>query len=429
MTEAAAALTAPYQGVLLALALGLLVGVERGWSRRNDPDGSRVAGIRTFGLLGLAGGIAGDLLQANAALAVLLLSAGAIIVILGYVRSSASGQDLSATAAIVGILTLAIGLAAGMGQGVLAGILAALTTLVLASRRRLHAWLTTLAETEVQAVARFALISLAILPLLPDEAMGPFLAWNPHHIWLVVVFVCGISFAGYIAARRLGAAKGIVASAATGALVSSTAVTAAMAGRLRRQEAPPGVLGAAIAAASAVMFVRVLVLTAVLVPGVFPWLAGLIAPPAVVAVIWCLWLLWRSGGAERASAAPQGMRNPFDLGPALVLAALVAVFSLVARWVQQDFGQAGTGAVLAVSGLVDVDSAIVTMSGLPRGALDAHAAGLILSVPVILNTGVKAAVTVGVAGWTAGRRAALPLVFCILVYLVVLAGAWIVRWL
>jgi len=411
MTAQAAALIGPYQGVLLALALGMLVGVERGWARRNDPDGSRVAGIRTFGLLGLLGGTAGQILQANGAVAALLLGAGAAIVIIGYVRSSASGQDLSATAAIVGILTLQIGLAAGMGQGVLAGLLAALTTLVLASRRQLHAWLATLSETEVQALARFALISLAILPILPDQAVGPFLAWNPRRIWLVVVFVCGISFAGYIAARRLGAAKGIVASAATGALVSSTAVTAAMAGRLRRRDAPAAVLGAAIAAASAVMFLRVLVLTQVLLPGVFPWLAGLIAPPAALAVIWGAWLLWRSRG-DTSSTAPAAMRNPFELGPALVLAALVALFSVLARWVQQDFGQAGTGVVLAVSGLADVDSAIITMSVLPPESLDGRTAGMILAGPVMLNTIVKAVIAIAMGGRT-GWRAGVPLLLSV----------------
>ena len=417
-----------YIGIVLALALGLLVGVERGWSRRDDPDGSRVAGIRTFGLLGLAGGVAGEALRVTPALSVILLGGGAAVIVAGYLRSSRSGLDISATAAIVGVVTLGIGLLATTGQGVLACVVAAMTTLILSSRRQLHAWLGTLNEAEVQALARFALITLAVLPILPDRDMGPLLAWNPRRIWMVVVFVSGVSFAGYIAVRRLGPSRGIVLSAAAGAIVSSTAVTAALAGRLRRHDGPADLLASAVAAASAIMFMRVQILTAVLAPFAFPALALLSLPATALAVGWASWLLWRARGAAAASEG-QPIRNPFDLGPAFALAALVAMLSLAARWLQQGFGQVGLGTVLALSGLVDVDSAIMTMNGLPPGTLEPRAAGLILSVPVMLNTLVKAGITISVAGWRAGWRAALPLVLSVGACLAAAAAGWLAGWL
>lgn len=419
----------PYEGVLIALALGLLVGVERGWSRRDEADGARFAGIRTFGLLGLVGGIAGELIAAAPAVSLVLLGGGGAILVAGYVRSSQSGQDISGTSAIVGIVTLGTGVLAASGHAVLACVITATTTLILSSRRQLHAWLVTLTEREVQALARFALIALAILPILPDQDMGPFLAWNPRRIWLVVVFVSGFSFAGYIAVRRLGAARGTIAAAAAGAMVSSTAVTAALASQLRRPDAPGHVLSAAIAATSSIMFLRVLLLTIALVPWAFPSLAILLLPPAVLIIGWTGWQTWRHRQADKPAAAAAPVRNPFELWPALVLAALVAVLSLAAHWLQTNLGQAGVGAVLALSGMIDVDSAIMTMSGLPQGMLDGRTAGVILSAPVMLNMLVKAAITIGIAGWRSGWRAALPLGLCVVAYLAAGLAAWQAGWL
>lgn len=418
-----------YEGVILALALGLLVGVERGWSRRDETDGACFAGIRTFGLLGLVGGISGELITAAPALSVILLGGSGAILVAGYVRSSQSGQDISGTSAIVGIVTLGTGVLAASGQAVLACVIAATATLILSSRRQMHAWLVTLTEPEVQALARFALIALAILPVLPDQDMGLFLAWNPRRIWLVVVLVSGFSFAGYIAVRRLGTSRGTIAAAAAGAMVSSTAVTAALASQLRRQDAPVCVLNAAIAATSSIMFLRVLVLSTVLVPWAFPSLAILLLPPAFLIIGWTGWRTWRCREAETLASAAAPVRNPFDLLPALVLAALVAVLSLAAHWLQLNLGQAGLGAILALSGMVDVDSAIMTMSGLPRGLLDARLVGLILSAPVMLNMLVKAAITIGIAGWRSGWLAALPLGLCVAIYLAAGLAAWQAGWL
>lgn len=226
----------PFRGVALALALGLLIGVERGWSQRLEPDGARVAGIRTFTLLGLTGGLAGEAarLVSPVLTAIIVALAGAALLI-GY-RQSAVRGEVSATTTIVGVLTLGIGALAASGQGVMASVLAAITTVILSMRRQLHRWIGELSEVELHAIARFSLISLAILPLLPDQSFGPYGAWNPRQIWLVVVLVSGLSLAGYAAAKRLGSSRGLLVTAVAGAIVSSTAVTVAMAARIRSGE-------------------------------------------------------------------------------------------------------------------------------------------------------------------------------------------------
>jgi len=392
--------------IALALALGLLVGVERGWTQRDQAPGTRFAGIRTYGLLGLAGGLGGALQAAFPVLSSVLLVASAVLVVMGYWRSTRSQPSISGTASLVGLLTVACGFVAGAGSHALASAATGVMVLVLAMRHQLHDWIRSLDEREVLAIAHFALISLVILPLLPDTPMGPLDAWRPRQIWLVVVLVCGFSFMGYIAARRLGATKGTLATAAAGSMVSSTAVTASMAGRLRDGSGDPAMLNSAIALASAVMFMRVIALVAALAPFALAMLLAWAVPAALVSLTGA-WLIGRK--REKAAPAPDEtmpLRNPFALGPALLLAALVMVLSVAARWVLARYGDAGLATVLALSGMLDVDSAIITMGNLPDGTLDPRLAALILMPPVLLNTLIKAGAAIGLAGWAKAWRGA-----------------------
>lgn len=416
MIDAPAFLT-PYAEVGLAFALGLLIGVERGWSHRLEPDGTRVAGIRTFALLGLAGGIAGQVsVQVSPLLGAVVLIAAVGALLIGYARAAAVG-DLSATTTVVGVITLGLGVLAAAGDLVLASVLAAVTTLVLAQRQRLHDFLGRLSEPELQAIARFGLIALAILPLLPDRSFGPLNAWNPRQIWMVVVLVSGLSLLGYAASKRLGSAKGLLATAAAGAIVSSTAVTAALAARLRKGDPDGGHLVAGIALASAVMFTRVLILVGALAPFALPALALVAGPAALISAAYVAWAL-RRGDQAVADAAVPPVRNPFDLGPALILASLVMVMSLAGRWALQAFGDAGLTTVLGISGMVDVDAAIITMSGLPPGSLSKLTAGYVLAAPILTNTLVKAGLALVVARGRAGRAAAAPLLLSVIAGLV-----------
>lgn len=396
--------------IALALALGLLVGVERGWTQREQAAGTRFAGIRTYGLLGLAGGLGGALQAAYPALSAILLAATAALVVLGYWRSTrgqaATPPSISGTASLVGLLTLACGFVAGAGGHALASAATGVMVLVLAMRHQLHDWIRSLDEREVLAIAHFALIALVILPLLPNKPMGPLDAWHPRQIWLVVVMVCGFSFLGYIAARRLGASKGTMATAAAGSMVSSTAVTASLAGRLRDGSGDPVMLNSAIALASAVMFLRVIVLVGALAPFALTMLLTW-AMPAMAASLLGAWLIGpQLDHQDSAAEKTLALRNPFALGPALILAALVMVLSLAARWVLARYGDAGLATMLALSGMVDVDSAIITMGNLPRGTLDPQLAALIVMPPVLLNTLFKAGTAVGLAGWRKAWRGA-----------------------
>jgi uncharacterized membrane protein (DUF4010 family) len=399
----------PYRDLAAALAIGLLIGIERGWKLRQEPEGSRVAGFRTFGLLGLLGGLAGLIGKQQPLLAAVLALGALAILILDYRHAETTIQktDVSSTTEIAALLTFALGALATGGYPIPALAAAAIATALLAQREMLHGWLRGMTEVDIRAVVRFAIIAGVIWPLLPNRDMGPFNAWNPFDLWLVVVIVCGFSFAGYIAGRRLGATRGTLATAAIGGIYSSTAVTAALSQRIRAEPGQAAIFAAGIAVASAVMFGRVLVLTAILVPFALPRLAMIIVPAGVVAMAFVAWQ-WRSAqGTPATEAKLPG--NPFALLPALGFAALVAGLALAVRWAQIRFGDAGIATLLAITGAMDVDAAIVTMRGLPPAALDADVAGMILSLPVLLNTLFKAVIVVATAGWKAGWRAALPL--------------------
>ena len=408
-----------FRDLALSLAIGLLIGVERGWRSRDEQPGRRVAGLRTFGLLGLLGGtigLAGSLVHPIAA--VVLLAGTVGVLVAGYIHDMRADGHVSATTAVASLLTLCLGVLATNGYAKLAVASAAVVTLLLSLRQQLHGWLKGLSETDVQAVARFAIITAAILPLLPDQRYGPYDAWNPRELWLVVVLVTGFSFAGYVANRRLGPTRGTLATAVIGGLYSSTAVTAALSQRLRDGGEPASLLSAGIALASAVMFLRVLILTAVLAAFALPGLVAIIGPAALVAVGLSVWAVRRS--TDGSAAVETRSANPFELVPALGFALAVAALALAARWAETRFGDAGIATLLAITGAFDVDAAIVTMGGLAPGTLSAKLAAAILAIPVLLNTLFKTAIVIANAGWPKGLRAAAPLLASALTLLLAL---------
>ncbi len=386
-----------------AVAVGLLIGIERGWTLRNARSGSRVAGIRTFTLFGLLGGVAGRLAQTGYtfASALLLLPAAAVIAI-GYSRRSGSDRA-DATTAIAALVALGLAFLGGSGSPALAIAGAAVVTLVLALRTETHGLLRRMDEEDVKALARFAVIAAAILPFLPSGRYGPYDAWDLEKLWLVVVLVTGFSFLAYIANRIFGAQHGTIATAVIGGAYSSTAVTQALSQRLGSGQ-EGGAEPAGIAIASAVMYVRVLVLVGLLATRIFVPFA-LVILPALVVGAGVAWWLYRSS-ARCAGPAPPG--NPIALLPALGFLAFVAAAAVAVAWAQGRFGEQGIALLLLIMGSADVDVAIITAGGLPPHAITADLAAIALAGTVVANMVVKIGVTLAFAR-SKGRSAAIAL--------------------
>ena len=375
--------TSPVLLLGASMAAGLMIGVERGWRLRGEASGSRVAGVRTYSLLGTAGGVSavlGQLIHPLVALA--LVAALSIGLVIGYWRGT-SRRD--ATSFVTAIVALALGMLAGAGQPALAVACAAIVTLLLATREQSHGFVAHLNEEDVHAFARYAVIAAAVLPFLPNRSMGPLDAWNPFQLWLVVVLVTGFSFAGYIANRTVGARKGVLATALIGGAYSSTAVTAALSQQLGRGGTGP--LAAGIILASAVMYLRVIALVAILSPSTLAQFAMTVGPAAVVgvflaAVAWRLAPQVTDGKAKVAG-------NPIELLPALGFVVVVAAAAVLTRWAQGRFGEAGIATSLFVTGSFDVDAAVVTLSGLPVSAIGRDSAAIAIAGTVAANMMLK----------------------------------------
>ncbi|WP_118855905.1 MgtC/SapB family protein [Sphingomonas mesophila] len=399
------------------LAIGALVGLERGFKLRDMQEGTRVAGVRTFSLLGLGAGIAGLIAAAQPAAALALIAAMLAYLGIAYApRLTAKGD---ATSPIAATATIAAAFLAGFGSVGLALAAAAVIVLILAMKNDLHDFVEGMDDKDMHALARFGVIALAVLPFLPDRRMGPYDAWNPATLWWVVILVTGFSFAGYIANRLFGARRGTIATALIGGAYSSTAVTQSLSQQLGKSD-KPGAEAAGIALASAVMYVRVIILVAILANRLLADFALLIAPALITAWAGGYWLYRKAPPSKEG--VPPG--NPIALGPALFFVAFLAAAAVVARWAEGEFGAQGIAVLLFVMGTMDVDASIVTAGGLPPEAIEARLAAIAIGGTIIANMAVKIGVTFANAG-RKGAAAGGVLIASTLVLAATLGIAWL----
>jgi len=393
--------------VVTALACGLLIGIERGWKLREEEPGSRVAGIRTFSMLGLASGIAGLIGVTGYPFVASAIVIGAVaVMVTAYSRELQNQHD--STSAVAAIATIAFGFLAGSGNPALAIAGAAIGVALLAMRTELHGFVEKLDQEDVKALARYAVIACAILPFLPSGHYGPLGAWNPQKLWLVVVLVTGFSFLGYVANRIFGERHGTIATALIGGAYSSTAVTQSLAQRLGREERA-GAEPAGIALATAVMYLRVALLVAILSTRVFVPLTIILLPATLVAWLAGWWLYRRAPRHEGPS--PPG--NPIAILPALGFVAFVAIAAVAARWAAGRFGEMGIAVLLLIVGSTDVDTAIITLGGLPAVAISPLLAAIAIAGTIIVNMAVKIGITLVYArrkGWSAAAAMSLSVV-------------------
>ena len=408
------------QGLSLgaAIAVGLLIGIERGWNLRHVKAGTRVAGVRTFTLLGMLAGLAGLVGKSGQPIvAGAIVAAAAAIIAIGYARrTGANKQD--ATSPVAGLVTLGLGVLAGSGNPSLAIAGAALVTLLLALRDEAHGLIDRLDEQDVKALARYGVIALAVLPFLPSGRYGPYGAWDPQKLWWVVVLVTGFSFAGYVANRIFGASHGTIATALIGGAYSSTAVTQSLAQRLGSKEAG-GAEPAGIALASMVMYLRVILLVALLANRVLVEFALVVLPALVAAAVAGLWLYRKA--PRQDGPAPPG--NPIAILPAFGFVVFIAAAAVAAAWAQGRFGEQGIALLILIMGTMDVDIAIVTVGGLGRDAISPLLAAVALAGTILANMTVKLGITLAYAR-SRGTSAALALGAS----MAVLAGSILLAW-
>jgi uncharacterized membrane protein (DUF4010 family) len=392
---------------LLVSALGgLAVGVEREWSARAAGGVKRFAGVRTFLLVGLVAGIAAELTASGATTAgPILLAAAALLTVASFTVHALAGE-LDATTEVAALSVLGSGWLSGSGQIVLGSALAALTALVLAEKTWLHGAVERLRSEEIAAGARFAVLALVVLPILPGGPFGPSPGVRPQELWALVLVFSGIGFAGYVAVRWVGPEKGWGLAGLLGGLVSSTGVTLTFSRESRTEGAPGGPLAVGVVAACALVPFRVAILAGLLSPAIGREVLPLLSLPMVAGLAAILLLLRRSP----ESATSRGPGNPLRLVAALQMATAFQVVLYAVHAAKAAFGSQGFLASSALAGLLDVDALIYSMYKLGQGSTGPFLAARALAVGVLANTLLKFAMAVSVGAGPFRRLAGAGLV-------------------
>ena len=387
-------------GLALSLAIGLLLGLERGWQARAEPSGRRVAGIRTFSLIGLAGGLCGVLADDGLGpwpVAAGLLALGALLAV-SYLQQVGRQQDLSITTSVAALVAFLLGALAATGLRESAAAAAVVVTWLLSVKPTLHAWLRRIDPEELRATLRLLLISVVVLPFLPNRGYGPGGALNPFEIWWMVVLIAAISWAGYVAARIVGPGRGAILTGLVGGLVSSTAVTLHLSRLCRERSAPAtsSAVAAGILAASGMMFARILVEIAVVNPSLLRSALPAFAARTLVLGIAGWWIWHRSPGAGTTGEMRLG--NPLELGSAIKFGAFLALVMVLADVLEARYGEAGILALASVSGLADVDAITLSLARMATESISASTASQGIVLAGAVNTVVKGVLATAIGG-------------------------------
>ena len=391
----------------VALALGLLIGLERGWESRERAEGRRIAGLRTYGLIGLLGGVFALL---GERLGAAILGFGflglAVLLVAAYYRRFRLSGDLGITSMVAALLTFGFGALAVMDHLFLATAAAVVTALLLDLKPQLHAWLRKLTPQELNASFELLLISVVLLPILPNQGYGPWQALNPYAIWWMVVLITGIGFIGYFAMKIGGARHGALLTGITGGLVSSTAVTLTLSRFAREQPGHRAAMASGILAACGTMFPRILLLASVINPALFTPMA---LPVAVATGIIYLaaWGLWRGAG-EQTGQETLPLSNPFQIGMAIRFSLLLAAILLLSEALREWLGDAGLYLLAAISGMTDVDAITLSVSRLGTQDLATGVAVLAIFIAAASNAIVKSLLALYVGGARLGWQVGLP---------------------
>jgi uncharacterized membrane protein (DUF4010 family) len=383
----------------IALAIGLLIGLERGWRTRDLNEGMRVAGLRTYGMIGLLGGLAGLLAQQVDTYFMGFVFLGlTFVLLLAYSKSLDTFKDFSITGIIASLTTFTLGALTVYGHITLAAASAVVITSLLGFKPLLHGWVKKLEQHELHATLKLLLISVVVLPVLPDRDYGPWAAFNPYHIWWMVVLIAGISYLGYFAIKIVGNQHGPVLTGALGGLVSSTAVTLNLSKLSTQYPNMENVLAAGILTACATMFARTLLLTSVMNPTLFLVLFPALLIMSIFTYL-VAYLLWqREQGFQTIEEIK--LENPFQLGMALKFGAFLVVIMFLSKLLKVYFGDIGTYFLAATSGLADVDPITLSMLQMSNDGLNVSVAAKAILIAVSVNSGVKS-----IFSWVIGSQA------------------------
>lgn len=370
-----------FQRLGIALGLGLIVGLQR------ERSGSTLAGFRTFPLVTLFGGVAGLLAETHGGW---ILAAGFVslagVIVAGHMENLQEKGGITTEVAM--LLMFAVGAFAMVDKAGIAAAVGGTVAVLLHLKPQMHSLARRLEDPDFKAIMQFVLITLVILPLLPNRTYGPFQVLNPYKIWLMVVLIVGISLGGYIVYKFLGQKAGTLAGGVLGGLISSTATTVSYARRSKSSPQGSPMAALVIMVASSIVFARVLIIIGAAAPGLMP----AAAPPIglVFATLLAISVAyWLRSSKQPADLPHQG--NPSELRAALIFAALYALVLLASAAARERFGSGGLYVVAVISGLTDMDAITLSISEMStRGQIEDGTAWRLILVAALSNLVFKA---------------------------------------
>jgi uncharacterized membrane protein (DUF4010 family) len=376
-----------YLTLAMSLGIGLLIGLQR------ERTESRLGGVRTFPLISLLGSFCGLLAQEFGSwiMASGFVALFGVLAVSDFLATQREDTEHGQTTEIAALLTFALGAYLVKGDRGVAALAAGVLVVLLHLKAPLHRFVQKMGPRDMTAIVQFVVITLIVLPLLPNRPYGPLKVLNPFDIWRMVVLIVGISLAGYIALKVLGPKAGAFASGVLGGLVSSTATTIAYARRGKASGRSSKLPAFVVQLASAMVYVRIIVIVAIIAP----CFVSQIALPVTAMFLWMAlisasFFLFLRGEDESLP----GPRNPAELRTALVFGVVYALVLLATALVKEHFGSKGLYFVAGTSGLADMDAIAISISRQLFGhGVDANNAWRLLLVASMTNLIFKSVVS------------------------------------
>lgn len=378
-----------FQQLGVAVLLSTLIGLERE-HKSQIYKYQDFGGIRTLILIGLAGAMS-FYLSDYSYWFFGLIAAGVIgLMVLAYYMMNKKYGSVGMTSEIAAILVFIIGILSAKGEFILATTVALITVSVLHFKSPLHLWAKRVKSEELVSTIEFIIIAFIVLPLLPNKSIGPYGFFNPYVVWLMVVFISGISFASYVAIKLWGQRKGIGITGFLAGFLSSTALTLSFSGESKKNREIINPYAFAVIIASTAMFFRVYIEVLVINPEL---LANLSIPILVMGATGLLAVLFfwfkKEKTPEKMQKRITRVQSPFSLKPALKFGLFFAAVLFFTKYAGTTFGDRGVYLTSIVSGILDVDAITVSMANLAKSDIAPDTAGNAVVLAAMTNTFVK----------------------------------------
>ena len=352
--------TDPYifHQIFISLGLGLLVGLQREWSE------SPLAGIRSFALITIFGTLVTILSETFGPWIIGLgFLATTVMMVMGRIsrKNIVDTKEHRELVTEIGILLMfCCGILVRTGPILVAASIAGIVASLLHLKTELHSLATKFTKDEIRSILQFVLITLVILPVIPDRAYGPYDFFNPYNVWLMVVLIVGISLVGYIIYKFVGGKAGVFLSGLLGGILSSTATTFAFSKKSKLNNNSMFYLGMIILIAWATLYARVFLELAV----TSPQFCSIRIPLVIMSIFSILPLIWTwrkaKGQVIQTEPHAQFETNPSELKMAISFALMYSLVLLASSFTMAQFGKGGLSIIAIIFGVTDVDA--ITLS-------------------------------------------------------------------